>query len=153
MTPVLQDVLVDLGLDPVHGERHQTHAARRVEALDRLHQADIAFLDQVGVRQAVAEVAAGDGNHQAKVRENKLTRRLHIAFAVETLGQPGTLRPRSASDNGSRPGYRHRCYQPTRGWEAKGKVSGFYFPAVFASGCVKIRPSVGLQDRVDWHRL
>jgi hypothetical protein len=82
---------VDLGLDPVHGERDQADAARRVEALDGLHQADIAFLDQVGMRQAVAEVAAGDGDHQAKVRENKLTRRLHIAFAVETLGQPGFL--------------------------------------------------------------
>jgi hypothetical protein len=46
--PVLQDELVHLGLDPVHRERHQTHALFRIEALDRLHQADVAFLDQVG---------------------------------------------------------------------------------------------------------
>ena len=70
--PVAQDVLVDLGLDPVDGERHQAHAALRVEALHGLHQADVAFLDQVGVRQAVAEVAAGDRDHQAQVREHQL---------------------------------------------------------------------------------
>jgi hypothetical protein len=43
-TPVAQDVFVDFRLDPVDGEGHQTHATVRVEALHRLHQADIAFL-------------------------------------------------------------------------------------------------------------
>src|SRR2546427_6859568 len=32
------DVLVDLGLDPVHGVAHQTHVLIGVEALDGLHQ-------------------------------------------------------------------------------------------------------------------
>ena len=39
------------GFDPVHGERHQAHALIRVESLDGLHQTNIAFLNQVGVRQ------------------------------------------------------------------------------------------------------
>jgi hypothetical protein len=65
--PVLQDVLVDLGLDPVHGIAHQAHALVRVEALDGLHQADIAFLDQVAVRQPIAQVLAGNRDHEAQV--------------------------------------------------------------------------------------
>jgi hypothetical protein len=56
--PVLQDVLMDLGLDPVQRIAHQAHALVRVEALDGLHQADVAFLDQVAVGQAVAQVFA-----------------------------------------------------------------------------------------------
>ena len=68
--PVAQDVLVDLGLDPVDRERREPHAALGVEALHRLHQADVAFLDQVGLRQTVAHVVAGDGHHQAQVRHH-----------------------------------------------------------------------------------
>ena len=77
--PVAQHVLVDLGADPVHGERHQPHADRRVEALDRLHQADVAFLDQVAHRQAVADVAARDVHHEAQVRQHELPRRVEVA--------------------------------------------------------------------------
>ena len=81
--PVLQDVLVDFGLDPVQRERNQPHSALRVEALHRLHQADVAFLDQVSVRQAVAEVVAGHGNHQAKVGHDQPAGGVEvIAFAI-----------------------------------------------------------------------
>jgi hypothetical protein len=55
MRQFFRHVLVDLGLDPVHRIRHQAHALFGVEALDGLHQADVAFLDQVGVRQAIAQ--------------------------------------------------------------------------------------------------
>jgi len=49
---------MDLGLDPLDGEGHQTHAVLRVETLHRLHQADVAFLDQIRVWQAIPEIAA-----------------------------------------------------------------------------------------------
>src|SRR3546814_1054651 len=39
--PVLEDVLVHLGADPMHREADQAHADFGVEALDRLHQADV----------------------------------------------------------------------------------------------------------------
>ena len=41
---------MDLGLDPVHGVAYEPHALVGVETLHRLHQADVAFLDQVAVR-------------------------------------------------------------------------------------------------------
>ena len=41
--PVTQHVLVDLGLDPVYGERHQPDPDVRVEAAYGFHQPDVAF--------------------------------------------------------------------------------------------------------------
>jgi len=54
--PVAQDVFMDLGLDPVQRIADQTHALGRVEAAHRLHQTDVAFLDQVALRQAITQV-------------------------------------------------------------------------------------------------
>ena len=86
--PVLQDVFVDLGLDPVHRIAHQTHALVRVEALDRLHQAHVAFLDQVAMRQPVAQVLARDRDHQAQVRQHQLAG----SFDIASLAQPSRRR-------------------------------------------------------------
>ena len=69
--PVLQDVFVDLGLDPVNGIADQAHTLVRVEALDGLHQAHVAFLDQVAVRQAITQVLAGNRDDQAQVRHHQ----------------------------------------------------------------------------------
>ena len=82
--PVAQDVLVDLGPDPVQRERHQAHAALGVEAAHGLHQADVAFLDEVGLRQPVAQVLAADGDDQAQVRQHELLRGVEVVVA----GQP-----------------------------------------------------------------
>jgi hypothetical protein len=46
-TPIAQHILVNLGANPMHRERHQAHTHRRVEALHRLHESDIAFLNQI----------------------------------------------------------------------------------------------------------
>ncbi len=83
-SPVLQHILMNLGLDPVNGERNQPHTSPRVEALDRFHQADIALLNQIGVWQAVAKVASRDGNHQAQVRQYQLPRGVEIFFLAKT---------------------------------------------------------------------
>ncbi|MNR06465.1 hypothetical protein D3C85_1225370 [compost metagenome] len=78
---------MDFRLDPVHGERHQTHTHFRVEALDRLHQADVAFLDQVSLSQTVAGIATGDMYDKTQVGEHHLPSRPQILLIVETLGQ------------------------------------------------------------------
>jgi hypothetical protein len=81
--PVLQDVFVDLGLDPVHRIADQAHALLGVEALDGLHQADVAFLDQVALRQPVAQVLARDRHHQAQVRQHQLPGGLDVAVVAQ----------------------------------------------------------------------
>ena len=68
--PVAQDELVHLGFDPMHGERHQAHADRWVKAFDRLHEADIALLDEVVLGQAVTAVAARHLHYKAQVSKH-----------------------------------------------------------------------------------
>ena len=58
----------------MHGECHQTHAAVGVEVLDRLHEPDVAFLNQIGMRQTVAQKAAGNRNDKPQMRQDKLLR-------------------------------------------------------------------------------
>src|SRR3546814_8483841 len=82
--PVLEDVLVHLGADPMHREADQAHADFGVEALDRLHQADVAFLDQVAQRQAVAVVAASDV-HRSEEHTSELQSLMRISYAVFCL--------------------------------------------------------------------
>ena len=89
--PVLEDVLVDLGLDPVHGVADQANALVRVEALDGLHQADVAFLDQVAVGQAVAEVLARDRDDQAQVRDDQAAGGRQVAVVAQATGELGLL--------------------------------------------------------------
>jgi len=77
------------GLDPVHRERHQPHAAFRIESLDRLHQADIAFLDEVGMRQAVAQVLTRDRHHQTQVGHHHFACGLEIGVVPDSPTQFG----------------------------------------------------------------
>ena len=83
---------MDFGADPVHRERHQPHAALRIETFYRLHQADIALLDQVGLRQAVADVIASDRDHQSQVGEHQMARRLQVAGITQMACVLGFLR-------------------------------------------------------------
>ena len=87
MRQLLQDVLVDLGLDPVQRVADQPHALLGVEALDGLHQADVAFLDQVAVRQAVAQVLARHRHDQPQVRQHQPAGGLQVALVAQLARQ------------------------------------------------------------------
>ena len=53
--------------DPPGGVGRELVAAAVFELVDRLHQADVAFLDQVEELQAAVGVFLGDGNDEAQV--------------------------------------------------------------------------------------
>ena len=53
--------------DPPGGVGRELVAAAVLELVDRLHQADVAFLDQVQELQAAVGVFLGDGDHEAQV--------------------------------------------------------------------------------------
>ena len=53
--------------DPPRGVGRELVAAAVLELVDRLHQADVAFLDQVEELQAAVGVLLGDGDDEAKV--------------------------------------------------------------------------------------
>ncbi|MCY1560133.1 hypothetical protein D9M68_972360 [compost metagenome] len=67
----------------MHGVAHQTHALVGVKALHRLHQADIALLNQVAVWQAITQVLAGDRHHQAQVRHHQLAGGLQVVVVAQ----------------------------------------------------------------------
>ena len=58
--PRAQHVFLDRGADPPHRIGRQAEALVGLEALDRLHQPDIAFGNDFGDRQAIAAIAHGD---------------------------------------------------------------------------------------------
>ena len=78
---------MDLGSHPVDREGDEPHADIRVEAFDRLHQPDIALLDQIGLRETVPVIAAGDADDEAQVSGHQLPCGIQITFVAISLGQ------------------------------------------------------------------
>ena len=73
-------------LDPPRGVGGELAALARVEALDRLDQADVALADQIQQRQAEVLVVHRDLHHQAQVgRDHMIPGRL--VAAADALGQ------------------------------------------------------------------
>ena len=70
----------------------------RVEALHGLHEADIAFLDDVAQRQAITRVAARDVHHETQVRQHELAGSFEVAFIAEATGERGLILARQHGD-------------------------------------------------------
>ena len=65
--------------------RTPTSGSKRLHGL---HEADVAFLDEVAERQTVAEVAAGDVHDEAQVRQHQVARGVEIAAVAQLPGEP-----------------------------------------------------------------
>ena len=85
--PRAQDVFLDRGANPPHGVGRELEALVRLEALDRLHEADVALGNHFADRQAVAAIAHGDLGHQAQMRGDELVRRLAVPMLAPALGE------------------------------------------------------------------
>ena len=59
----------------------------RVEAFNRLHQADIAFLDQIGQRQAIPDITASNMRHEAQMSHDQPLSCFQIIAQPQPLGQ------------------------------------------------------------------
>ena len=68
---VVEQVLEDVGADPVGRVGRELHALVRIEALDRLHQADVPLLDQVEDVGPGAAVLHRDLHDEPQVREHE----------------------------------------------------------------------------------
>jgi hypothetical protein len=82
-----QDVFLDRRLDPPHGIGGEAEALLRLEALDGLHEADIALGDHFGNGQAIAAVAHGDLGHEPQMAGDEPMRRIAVAVLAPALGQ------------------------------------------------------------------
>ncbi|MNC30757.1 hypothetical protein D3C75_790500 [compost metagenome] len=78
---------MNFSFDPVHSERHQTDTHFRVKAAHSLHQANVAFLNQVSLRQAIARVITSDMNNKAQVRQDQPFRCFQIALVMQLFSK------------------------------------------------------------------
>src|SRR3974390_1821150 len=85
--PRAQDVCLYRCLDPPHGVGCETEALFGPEALDRLHQADIALRDDLGNRQAVPAIAPGDFTDEGEMAGDGFVRRLVVAVLTPAARQ------------------------------------------------------------------
>jgi hypothetical protein len=85
--PGMQDIFLDRGANPPHGIGREAEPALRIEALDRLHHADIALGDELGNRQAVAAIAHGDLGHQSQMAGDQLMRGIGVAMLAPAFGE------------------------------------------------------------------
>ena len=85
--PRAQDEFLDRGLDPPHRIGREAEAAIGLELLDALHQADVAFGNEVADRQAVAAIAHGDLGHEPQVAGDQLRRGFGILVLGIALGE------------------------------------------------------------------
>ena len=66
----------------MYGKGKQAGAAVGLVAFYGFHQAYVAFLNQVGLVEAVAIVAACDGDHHAQVRQNQFLGGFQVALQL-----------------------------------------------------------------------
>ena len=83
----MQDVLLDRGTDPPHGIGRKAEALVGVEPLHGLHQADIAFRDQLGQRQAIAAIAHGDLGDQTQMAGDQFVGGIDVTVFAPALGK------------------------------------------------------------------
>ena len=67
----------------MYRKRNEAHAAFGIEAFYRLHQADIAFLNQIRVGQAVAQIMAGDRYDETQMGRDQKMRSLQIVVLLQ----------------------------------------------------------------------
>jgi hypothetical protein len=85
--PRAQDVFLHSCLDPPHGVGGEPEAPLGLEAFNRLHQADMAFRDQVSDRQTVAAITPGDLSDQPQMTNDKPVSGVAITGLTPALGQ------------------------------------------------------------------
>ena len=74
--------------DPPRRVRRELEAAAVLEAVDRLHEPDVALLDQIEQAQVASQITLGHRDDEAEVRLHQLLLGLaHVAVAAGDLGQ------------------------------------------------------------------
>ena len=97
--PRAQDVFLDRRLDPPHRIGGEAEALVGLEALDGLHQADIAFGNDFADRQAIAAIAHGDLGHETQMGGDELVRGVAVAMLAPALGEHVFFAAARASGN------------------------------------------------------
>jgi hypothetical protein len=103
----------------VQRERDQADAAVRVEAAHGLHQADVALLDQVGLRQSVADVIARHGHHETQVGQHQRASGIDVIVFLKAPPERGFLFLRQEREPVDRLDVMIEASQRSRGGESQ----------------------------------
>ena len=82
---------MDFCFDPMHGERHQSHATLGIKSLNGLHQANVTLLNQVRVWQAVSEILSRYRNDQTQMRQHQFTSRSNVLLVAQATRKQSLL--------------------------------------------------------------
>ncbi len=85
--PIAQDEILHLRADPPRGIGREAHFARRLETGGGLHEAKIAFLDQVADRQPVMAEPRRGRDHEARIGRYQLMERGLVAALAPAAGE------------------------------------------------------------------
>ena len=89
------DMFLDCGQYPPSGIGRKTHISFGIKTIGGLHQSDIAFLNQIGKREAVALESGGNSDHQPNMGRDDFMQRVFVplfAPATRQFGFVGTLK-------------------------------------------------------------
>ncbi|CSH42261.1 Uncharacterised protein [Shigella sonnei] len=78
---------MDLCFDPVNGEGDQAHTHFRVETAHCFHQADVTFLNQIRLWQAIARIITSNMNNKPQVRQDQRFSCFQIAMVMQLFSQ------------------------------------------------------------------
>ncbi len=73
--------------DPMYRERHQANPHIWIETFNGFHQANVAFLNEITLRQAIATVAGGDARNEAQMREYQMACGFDVIVLAKALCQ------------------------------------------------------------------
>ena len=87
----MDDVIQDIGPNPVRCVGDEAVAALRIILADRMHDPEVPLGDEIGKRDSIATVAYRDGDHVPEVGEGEVRRGLLITFVTVDAGEVGLL--------------------------------------------------------------
>ena len=87
----MQDVFLNGRPDPPHGVGRKAKALFRVEAIDGLHHADIAFGNQLANRQPITAVAHGNFNDKPEMAGDHTVGGIIVGLVAPFPGQARLL--------------------------------------------------------------
>ena len=71
----------------MHGKSRKAPSDIRVKMLHGFHQTDISFLNQIGYRQTIPQIAPGNTDDKTQMRQNEFSCRVQISIVTQSFGK------------------------------------------------------------------
>ena len=85
--PGFDDVILYVSPDPPDGIGDESVALVGIKLLHGMHEADVAFLNEIGELESVVPIFMGDLDDEPQVRDDEFFRRFHIIVLHQSYGK------------------------------------------------------------------